>query len=86
MIAQSGKIIRHGYISTCGDTTNAVRNSFTFKGSFVLHDKSYWNFGSSPIDSGFETREINYDTDLLLTPPPYFPVSGNYEFIDWVEQ
>jgi hypothetical protein len=86
LMAQGGKIIRHGYISACGSTTQAVKNSLTINGSLISYNKSYWNFGSQPPDSGFVTRTINYDADLLYKPPPYFPTSGEYEFISWSEE
>lgn len=85
LMAQKGKIIRHGYISSCGSTTNAMRNSLTMNGAVISYNKSYWNFNSPPV-SGFTTRTITYDTRLLYEPPPYFPVSGEYEFISWKEE
>ncbi len=85
LMAQKGKIIRHGYISSCGSTTNAVRNSLTINGAIISYNKSYWNF-NNPVVSGFTTRTINYDTRLLYEPPPYFPVTGDYEFISWKEE
>lgn len=85
LMAQKGKIIRHGYLSSCGGTTNAVRNKLTINGAIISYNKSYWNFNSPPV-SGFTTREINYDARLLFEPPPYFPVSGDYEFVSWKEQ
>lgn len=85
MMAQQGSIIRHGYFDWCEGTTNAVRNKLTIYGSLITYDKSYWNFGSGP-DSGFIEREIIYDTNILYAPPPFFPTSGEYEFISWVEE
>ncbi len=85
LMAQSGKIIRHGYLSSCGGTTGAVKNKLTINGSIISYNKSYWNFGSGPT-SGFITREIIYDPHVLYAPPPYFPTSGDYEFISWKEE
>jgi hypothetical protein len=85
LMAQSGKIIRHGYLSSCGGTTQALKNSLTMYGAVISYNKSYWNFGSPPV-SGFTTRSITYDTNLLYFPPPYFPTTGEYEFISWEEQ
>lgn len=85
LMAQKGKIIRHGYFWWCGGTTNAVRDKLTINGSIISYFKSYWNFGSGPT-SGFKVREINYDTNNLFNPPPYFPTSGEYEFISWKEK
>jgi len=86
LMAQKGKIIRHGYFSSCqGTSTGAVKNSLTINGSIISFNKSYWNYGSGP-SSGFITRTIAYDTDLIYQPPPYFPTSGEYEFISWIEE
>ena len=84
-IAKNGKIIRHGYLPSCGETTEALKDKLTINGSLISYYKSYWNFGSTPT-SGFIEREINYDTNLLYNPPPYFPSSGDYEFISWSEE
>jgi hypothetical protein len=85
LIAQKGNIIRHGYLPSCGDSQGALKQKLTINGSLISYFKSYWNFNDPPI-SGFITREINYDTNLLYAPPPYFPTSGDYEFISWKEE
>lgn len=85
LMAQEGKVIRHGYLDHCGDSPNAVRNSLTIYGSILSNQKSYWNYGTAP-DSGFVTRTITYDANLLYAPPPYFPTDGEYEFISWKEE
>lgn len=85
LIAQNGKIIRHGYLPTCGPSSEAVKDKLTINGSLISYYKSYWNFGSGPT-SGFIQRTINYDSNLLYNPPPYFPTSDNYEFISWIEE
>jgi len=83
-LAQKGRILRHGYFSWCGGTSEAVKDKLTINGSIISYFKSYWNFGTGPT-SGFIVREINYDTNNLYNPPPYFPTSGDYEFISWKE-
>lgn len=84
LMAQGGKIIRHGYFWWCGGSSQAIKDQLTINGAVISFEKSYWNFGSGPT-SGFINREINYDGNLLFMPPPYFPVSGEYEFISWKE-
>jgi hypothetical protein len=86
LLAQRGKIMRSNY-DYCTGYSNAVRNSLTIFGSVISGQKSYWNWGSgSPPSSGFVTRDVSYDSNLRLIPPPYFPASGDYEVIDWEEQ
>jgi hypothetical protein len=41
---------------------------------------------SGVVVSGFQTGSATYDSHLLYGPPPYFPTSGQYEFISWEEQ
>lgn len=83
-MAQGGGILRHGYLNSCGGTSTSIRDSLTVNGALISYDRSFWNYGS-PLESGFTTREINYDADLLYNPPPYFPTSSNYQFISWKE-
>ena len=85
MMAQKGKIIRHGYFDWCGGTEAAVKQKLTINGGVISYYKSYWNFGTGP-ESGFIEREINYDTNLIYNPPPFFPSTGEYEFISWTEE
>ncbi len=85
LMAQKGKIIRHGYLDNCGESSSSIRDSLTINGSLISYYKSYWNF-NNPLESGFVTRTINYDTHVLYDPPPYFPTSGEYEFISWLEE
>ena len=87
MLAQSGKIIRHfyGYWWRCSWYSNAVRNNLTILGTVISKEKSYWNWGTQPY-SGFETRNVMYDQGMVYEPPPYFPVSGEYQFISWKEE
>lgn len=89
LMAQKGKIIRHRYTNNSCSTNmiGSVKNSLTINGALINYYKSYWNFTNYlGLISGFTTRTINYDTNLLYTPPPYFPTSGEYEFISWREE
>ena len=88
LMAQKGKIIRHGYYDSCTHSdTNSIRNSLTINGGLINYYKSYWNFyNGNNLVSGFTNRTIKYDTHLLYAPPPYFPTSGEYEFISWKEE
>lgn len=89
LMAQNGKIIRHRYTNTSCSSgiVGSVKNSLTINGALTNYYKSYWNYTSgSTLISGFTTRQINYDANLLYAPPPYFPTSGEYEFISWLEE
>ena len=85
MLAQEGQIIRHYYGWGCGNYSNAVRDKLIIYGAVMSRLKSYWNWGSGP-SSGFRVREVNYDSNLFFSPPPYFPTTGEYQFISWQEE
>jgi hypothetical protein len=85
LMAQKGAVIRHGYFDWCGGVEGAVKQKLTINGSVISYFKSYWNYGDGP-ESGFIERELNFDTNILYNPPPYFPTSGEYEFISWTEE
>jgi hypothetical protein len=84
-MAQKGQVIRFGFLNNCGSHANSIRQKLTLNGAIISYNKSYWNY-STPLESGFTIRELNYDTNLLYAPPPYFPTSGEYEFISWKEE
>jgi hypothetical protein len=88
LMAQKGKIIRHMYTNNkCDTQVGSVKNSIIINGALINYYKSYWNYNSgSTLLSGFNSRTINYDSHLLYAPPPYFPTSGEYEFISWIEE
>jgi len=86
LMAQKGRVIRHGYFDWCGGTYNAIRNSLLINGALITYNKSYWNYGTDPLLSGFITRTINYNGNFLYGPPPYFPTTGEYQFISWKEE
>lgn len=85
IMAQKGRIIRHGYYPGCGNHANSIRQKMTVNGALISYNKSYWNYGN-PLLSGFVTREINYDSSLLYAPPPYFPTTTELQFISWEEK
>lgn len=86
LMAQKGRVIRHFYRYSwvCSSYPEALRDKLEIYGSVISNQKSYWNYGSPP-QSGFVDREITYDPNLKFHPPPYFPTTGEYEFILWQE-
>ncbi len=93
LLAAQGHVIRHNYKQPgCNMSNNAVRQQLNIYGSLISNLKSYWSygqgsagFGNEPA-SGFSQREVIYDASLYYTPPPYFPTTGEYEFISWEER
>lgn len=89
LMAQGGRIMRHAYVLGCGiDASHSIKDTLTINGTVISFEKAGWNWNNSggSLISGFTTREITYDPNLLYYPPPYFPTTGEYEFINWVEE
>ena len=91
MLAQKGHICRWYYphISWLQPYKDyAIRNSITTFGSTISYGEwtySYVNW-SNQIVSGYQNTNSNYDASLTFDPPPYFPVDGDFQTIQWVEE
>lgn len=82
LIAQNGRIGRYYYGSNkCG--ANVYRNSINLYGMIGTNGR----YGFAYTDgTGYDTRVITYDTNLLYSPPPNFPLaSDKYQIILWEE-
>ncbi len=81
LIAQNGRTGRYYYSSSCG--TSYIRDSITLYGmiaSNIRYGFAYTN------GTGYDTRNIIYDANLLYGPPPSFPLtSDQYQIISWDE-
>ena len=81
LIAKNGRRYRPDYGSTftCGPTS--VRDNFVLYGSTITNLTPYMSSGSS----GYQNRSYIYDPNTLYAPPPFFPTTGEYDFISWEE-
>lgn len=85
LIAKNGRVGRFYYPSACG--TGYKRNFITLYGTITTNQRYgfSWICGSTYC-SGYATRTITYDTNLLYGPPPSFPLtSDQYQTISWEE-
>lgn len=82
LIAQNGRVGRPYFGTTC-TMANRTRNSLTLFGMIG----SYGRYGFAYTDgTGYTTRTISYDANLIYTPPPSFPLTGeSYNIISWQE-
>jgi len=81
LIAQNGRIGRYYYASACG--TGYKRDSITLLG--MLGTNRQYGFAWTD-GTGYEIRNISYDSNLLYAPPPSFPLtSDQYTTISWEE-
>ena len=81
LIAQNGRTGRYYYSSSC---SNNSRNSLTLYGMIASNIR----YGFAYTDgTGYDTRNIMYDANLLYGPPPSFPLtSDQYQIISWDEK
>ncbi len=81
IIAQNGRVGRFYYGANCG--SEYVRSAITLYGMIA----SNLRYGFAYTDNtGYTTRNIIYDGNLLYGPPPSFPLtSSNYQTISWEE-
>jgi hypothetical protein len=79
MIAQSGKIERPNY---SGGGGNLYKSVITIYGAMASNQRYgfAWSDGT-----GYATRNLYYDNNLLYCPPPYFPTGTQYEMDLWEE-
>jgi type II secretory pathway pseudopilin PulG len=84
IIAQNGRVGRYYYNSSCsGGSSYHTRSTLTLYGMLATNIR----YGFAYTDStGYTTRNIIYDSNLLYSPPPSFPsVSNQYQTISWGE-
>jgi len=81
LIAKNGARYRpdYGNVFACGATV--TRNEFTIYGTTISYLTPYMSSGSS----GYQIRNYIYDANTLYAPPPFFPTSGEYDFLRWEE-
>lgn len=83
IIAQHGRFIRPYYT-----TSPHVLKSKIERFGLTASNKppaTAWVNSSGQVVSGYKVGELTYDPNLLYGPPPYFPASGEYQFISWDE-
>lgn len=82
LIAQKGRVGRFYYESDCS-STYYKRNTLTLNGMIA----SAIRYGFAYTDgTGYQLRNLNYDSHLLYSPPPSFPLtSDQYITLSWEE-
>jgi hypothetical protein len=81
LVAQNGRAGRYYYSANCGP--EYIRNTLTLYGMIATNQR----YGFAYTDgTGYTTRNINYDANLLYGPPPSFPLtSDQYSILSWEE-
>jgi len=86
LIAKEGRIGRNYFPKSNANNCSKLyseRNTITINGSLATRNR----YGFAWTDgTGYDTRNLNYDTNLTFDPPPHFPTTGEYTFISWEEK
>jgi len=89
MLAQKGHVFRYYYPRWPFEPyrTYAIREYIETYGSIITN--TIWTFTwvdwMGRVVSGYRKTEMVYNENLTYSPPPYFPVSSEYEIIKWQE-
>ncbi|MDP2788641.1 MAG: hypothetical protein Q8O46_01110 [bacterium] len=81
LIAQNDRVGRFYYVGgSCTYKNRSIISLYGMIASYVRYGFAYTN------GTGYTTRNITYDVNLLYAPPPYFPLtSAQYEILSWQE-
>ncbi len=87
LIAQNGRVGRHYYRPPSGGQNGCspyhLRNQIDLYG--MIGTNIRYGFAYTD-DTGYQTRNITYDANLLYGPPPQFPLTADqYEILTWRE-
>jgi type II secretory pathway pseudopilin PulG len=79
LVAQNGRVGRYYYSSSCG--TGYSRTTINLDGMIATNQR--YGFAYSD-NTGYQNRNITYDSNLLYGPPPSFPLAASqYSTISW---
>lgn len=86
LMAQNGHAFRYYYYPSYypGDT---LKTSIETYGTTITNTVWTWSWVDSEHEtiSGYQYTESIYDSDLLYSPPPFFPTTDDFDFISWEE-
>jgi len=88
LLAQKGRIGRNYYSGDSCDNTYYKRNSITIKGALATYGRygfSWTNSQTGKWSSGYHYRNLIFNDQLRASPPPSYPVAGEYTFLSWKE-
>lgn len=91
MVAKDGKIGKQDYNpNCCGVGCETQKNRIDIYGSVVSNQFIEFTLakfcnGNSDTKIGFQTKNIEYDNNLYINPPPFFPSDVYYSVDSWKE-
>jgi hypothetical protein len=85
LMAQHNSVGRFYYAGNSCLNTYKSRSVLSLYGMIASYTRYGFAYGSPPT-SGYTTRNINYDANLLYAPPPSFPLtSDQFQILSWQE-
>lgn len=85
LMAQHNSVGRFYYTGSSCSSIYKSRSVISLYGMIASYARYGFAYGSPPT-SGYTTRNINYDANLLYAPPPEFPLtSDQFETLSWQE-
>lgn len=80
-LSQNGRVFRPLY-------SNNIRDRITVYGGIASNSWWTWTWVTSggSVTSGYRTTVQEYDANLALDPPPYFPKTGAFTILSWKEE
>lgn len=86
IVAETGRFsIEPDYLSEIPVTGAPQCGALTVTGSVSSHHAPVLSWSWGPIRAGFSSRNYVWDTNLLKTPPPYFPTAEDWKLVGWKE-
>jgi hypothetical protein len=91
LIAENGRVGRYYYPPSGGSghpncSPDDTKQSLTLNGMIASSLRYGFAYISGSVTTGYLVRDINYDSNLLLSPPPSFPqTSDQYTTLSWRE-
>ncbi len=87
LVAQNGRVGRFYYAAPSGSQSRCspyhYRSEIVLYGMIATHNRYGFAYTNG---TGYDIRNITYDGNLLYTPPPYFPLTGEfYTVLSWEE-
>lgn len=83
LLAQNGRVGRDYYTSS-NSATYYKRSEITVFGSIATNERYGFKWDcSGSYCSGYDTRNLYFDNNLVYYPPPYFPTGNSYQLDLW---
>lgn len=85
LLAQKGRVGRYYYPSSCS-STYYERTTINVYGAIASNQRYGFSWICGGVwCSGYNNRNIAFDSHLTYSPPPSYPSTGEYAFVSWEE-